>query len=154
MSIFTGLAEQEAVQIERSEHTHEQIFPDNWSCAPVKRETDDKRKVAQALARSDCHEETVLGRIEAMLSSVLGNINRGAVPTLSAFGKGSAEAASWQLRLFLGSEEDTQRFCRAIAVLESIHVSPRAPTFAFLGSLLTPFNILPIVSDLQNTLFL
>jgi hypothetical protein len=120
MSIFTGLVAPIAQQqIEHEEQKQEQIFPDNWTCAPVHRQVDDKHI---EFAPTCCHEETVLQRIEEALSSVLDGINKGVVPTLSAFGESSVESCSWQLQLSLSNEADAQRFYRAFAVLERIQV--------------------------------
>lgn len=132
MSIFTGLHEPSthtAVVDDPVDHVQDQIFPDNWICAPVKREAEFEGASVQDAhsipAHSSSHEEMVLQRIESVLSNVLDDISKGFTPSMRACDD-STNAVRLQLQLSLTNSADAQRFCRAMSVLERVQVRSSA----------------------------
>lgn len=135
MSIFTGLRGSTPVTVtsETAEQIQQQIFANNWTSTPSRSDVPLQQCQIEAdhtpVARF--HEETVLQRIDAVLSNVLDDIGKGVTPSIRAYDESTKSASTksagrWQLQLSLESSSESQRFCRAMAVLERIQVGSNA----------------------------
>ena len=127
MSIFTGLKDTSPVAVlkEPEEHTEQKIFPDNWTSAPTRTDSPLQQVQVERKPVAGFHEESVLQRIEAVLSNILDDISSGISPSIRAHDE-STKAGTKQLQLSLESSADSQRFCRAMAVLERVQVCSSA----------------------------
>lgn len=121
MSVFTGLQDHttSVPEVKKEEpETHEQIFPADWSCEPTQRV---KQVHVPKPSSFNSQEEVVLQRIDSQLSSILNEISLGNLPCIRSHSDGSKDS-SMQLHLSLTNAGEAQRFCRAMAVMESVQV--------------------------------